>query len=438
MIFGIISMMLLGIVDMYFIGLLGTTALAAAGFALPITSMVISVALGIGMGQSALTSRLVGEGRHGDAARFLSDAQMLVVGIAIALAVIGVLTIEPLFSVMGADRETLVLIKRYMVTWYWGSPLLMLTFLSTNAMRAVGDTRTSALLSAQLSLTNLIFDPILIFGIGPVPAFGIRGAALATVLAGLTTWLTAFAVLAVRERLLDFRPPRWTHLKANWRRLMTIGVPAVGANLMTPLAATAMTAIIAAYGAAAVAGFGVGARVESLALIIVFAMSSSLPMFIGQNIGAGKPQRAYRALMGCLKFTVAVQALVYVALVVAAPLIASAFSADPLVRQVIVTFLWVLPLSYGAHGIVILSMVSLNVLQRPRTALALTIIRLVVLYVPLAYAGGKIAGFQGMFVGAALGNVVAAGWTLAIMRGVCRAQGLAATTPDRVAAAPGS
>ena len=121
MIFGIVSLMLLGAVDMYFISMLGTTELAAAAFALPITSMVTSVALGLGMGQSALTSRLVGEGRHNDAARFITDAQILAFSVAVLISVIGMLSIEPLFSAMGADLQTLAEIDAYMSIWFLGS-----------------------------------------------------------------------------------------------------------------------------------------------------------------------------------------------------------------------------------------------------------------------------------------------------------------------------
>ena len=426
MLFGIISLMLLGIADMYFIGLLGTEPLAAAGFALPITSIVSSVALGIGMAQSSITSRLVGEGRLNDGAQFVSHAQLFGLGVALVLMFVGQASIQPLFSALGADTQTLPLIHDYMATWYVAAPLLFITLLSTNALRAIGDTRKSALVSAQLALLNLALDPLLIFGWGPVPAYGIRGAAIATVIATGITALTGVLILARQEKLLDLSWPNQSDLRRNWRQLLHIAVPAVGANMMTPLAATAITALIAGFGTAAVAGFGVGTRVEAMALVIVYALSSTLPMFIGQNLGAGKPDRAYQALMGCLKFALLLHLGVYLLLVVAGPWLAAQFSADPAVQDVIRAFLWILPASYGAHGVVILVMVALNVLQRPRTALAITIIRLAILYVPLAYAGAHLGGLQGLFMGAALGNVLAAVWTALIIRKDCREQGLAA------------
>ena len=429
MVFGIVSLMLLGIVDMYFISLLGTQPLAAAGFVLPITGIVTGVTMGIGMAQSSIMSRLVGEGRMGLGAKFVTHAQTFGVLVAIVIAAIGFVTIGPLFTALGADATTLPLIRDYMVIWYCAAPLLFLTFMGTNAMRAIGDTRKSAIVSAQLALLNLVLDPLFIFGWGPIPGYGIQGAAIATAVAAAVTTITALFILAKQERILDFSWPRWPELRQNWSNLLTIAIPAIGANMMTPLAAAIMTAIIARFGTEAVAGFGVGTRIEAMSLLIVYALSSTLPMFIGQNMGAGKPERAYYALMGCLKFVVILHIAIYLALVLLAPVLAAGFSEDPSVREVIEMFLWMLPASYGAHGIVILVMVSLNVLQRPRIALGVTIIRLAIFYVPLAFVGSLFYGLPGLFMGAALGNVFAAIWTTIIIRRVCREQGVGPLLP---------
>jgi putative MATE family efflux protein len=422
MVFGIVSTMLLGVADVYFIGRLGTTELAAVSFALPITQIVINIALGVGMAISVLTSRLVGEGRHSEAARLITDGKLLGLVVAVVIIAVGLATIDPLFAAMGATEAVMPLIRDYITVWYVGAPFLMLTISGSTALRAIGDIKSSALLMALLSLLNVILDPLLIFGVGPFPRLGVPGAALATVIAGFITWICLCLVLVYREKMLDFRMPRATHLVPNWRALLNIGIPAVAANIMTPVTAAVMTAFIALHGPAAVAGFGVGARLEALALIIVFALSSTLPMFIGQNMGAGKKHRAYHALMGSLRFSVFFQAGVYLLLLLLSSVIASAFSEDPEVLRIIRIFLLVIPLSYGAQGIVVLCMVSLNVLKRPRTALLIAVIRLAVLYLPLAWLGAHFGGIAGLFVGAACGNVLAGVVAYRMIRQVCREQ----------------
>lgn len=284
----------------------------------------------------------------------------------------------------------------------------------------MGNIRMSTTLSACLSVLNITLDPLFIFGIGPFPEMGIRGAAVATILAASITVLLAFTVLGFQEKLLDFARPKWDHLKDNWRQILGIGIPAMGANIMTPLAATLMTAMVASYGDEVVAGFGVGSRMETISLIFVMALSSTLPMFIGQNIGAGRQDRAYTALMGCLKFVLGFQFLIYGVLVILDDAIGHVFSSSAEVVGVIKTYLMILPLTYGAHGVVVLVMVSLNVLRRPRTALLLTFTRLMVFYIPLAFVGSQWWGLKGLFAGAALGNVLAALFAWFMISRVCR------------------
>jgi len=182
--------------------------------------------------------------------------------------------------------------------------------------------------------------------------------------------------------------------------------------------------MIARFGAESVAGFGVGARIEALSLLITFALSSTLPMFIGQNIGAGRGDRAYQALMLCLRFVFFFQIGVYLFLLLLSSRITGIFSDNPTVIHVIDTYLLILPVSYSAHAVVILVMVSLNVLRRPRTALLVTIIRLMALYLPLAYIGSLFLGVTGLFVGAACGNFIAGFLAFRIVKRVCVEQDL--------------
>ena len=419
MILGVIAMMTLGIVDTWFISLLGTNQLAAIGFIIPIYMIFVSIGLGIGMGISSVTSRLIGEARHDAAARYVTDAQILALLLSVVIAVGVGFSFKGIFSAMGATEQVLPYISDYMNVLILGLPVMMIAIICGNTFRAIGAMKTSASISTLMALLNLALDPLLIFGPGPFPEMGIKGAAVATVIAAATVAAVAVYILAAREKLLLFTLPRLRHIRENWEELLQIGVPAMLANMMTPFAAAVMTALIAGFGAEAVAGFGVGARIETLCLMVVFALSATLPMFIGQNLGAGKGERAHRALFGCLKFSIVFQIAVYVLLLALSPWIAPAFSSDADVVRVINAFIWILPLTYGAHAVVILVMVSLNVLRRPRLGLFLIIIRLIALYLPLAYIGGQIWGITGMFSGAAAGNVIAGIIAYRVIKKVC-------------------
>lgn len=419
MIMGVIAMMTLGIVDTWFISLLGTNQLAAIGFIIPVYMIFVSIGLGIGMGISSITSRLVGEARHDAAARYVTDAQILALLLSVVIAIGVGLSFKGIFSTMGATQQVMPYISKYMNVLVLGLPVIMIAIICGNTFRAIGAIKTSASMSTLMALLNLALDPLLIFGPGPFPEMGIKGAAVASVIAAATVAVVAVYILAVREKLLLFTLPRLRHIRENWEELLQIGVPAMLANMMTPFAAAIMTALIAGFGAEAVAGFGVGARIETICLMVVFALSATLPMFIGQNLGAGKGERARRALFGCLKFSIVFQVAVYLLLLALSPWIAPAFSTDAEVIRVINAFIYILPLTYGAHSVVILVMVSLNVMRRPRLGLFLIIIRLIALYLPLAYIGGLIWGITGMFAGAATGNIIAGIIAYRVIKKVC-------------------
>jgi Na+-driven multidrug efflux pump len=174
--------------------------------------------------------------------------------------------------------------------------------------------------------------------------------------------------------------------------------------MLTPIAAAIMTAMIANFGTSAVGAFGVGSRIESIASLVVLALSMTLPPFISQNLGAGKIDRVICAFKTSLKFVMIWQFVVYVVLLLTAGLIAKGFSDDQGVIELIKLFIWILPLGYGLQGVIILSNSSFNALHLPMSALVMSVIRLFVFYVPFAYIGSKVAGIEGMFVGALLGN----------------------------------
>lgn len=421
---GNVAMHTLGVVDTFFISRLGTLELAAASFVIPVHMIYISLALGIGMGISSLNSRLVGESRYTDSARLISDGLIFAGLFAVVMAMLGASSITPLFRLLGAEADTLPIIHDYLSILLLGLPPLMMVTIGNATFRSVGNIRMSALLAASMSLLNLALDPLLIFGVGPFPALGIQGAAWATLTAAIITMGISFHVLSVRESMLDLGRPLWTVMRANWGRLLNIAIPAMGANMMTPLAAVIMTAMVSGYGDTMVAGFGVGSRIEMFSLLVVMGLSATLPMFIGQNIGAGREDRAYRALTGSLKFVLGLQVIIYLLLLVFSRDVAGWFSGEPAVVDIIVIYLCILPLTYGAHGVVVLVMVSLNVLGHPRLALLLTVVRLMVLYLPLAWLGSQVWGITGLFIGAAVGNVLAGLFAFGLVSRVCRSLGL--------------
>lgn len=396
--------MSLGLVDSYFISYLGTYQLAAIGFIMPITFIVTSVALGLGMAISSLTSKLIGAERMGLAARLITDGFYLTVITALLVTLLLTLALEKVFLLIGADQNTLPYIYEYMHIWLFGTVLLMITQVCSSTFRALGDTKTSAIIAISMTLINLALDPLLIFGLGPFPELGMQGAALATIIAVMVASVIGLYQLGIRERLLLPSLPSLNQFKNNFRQLIDIAIPAVLANAIIPITAAVLTTLVAGFGTDTVAGFGVGSRIEAVSLMIVYAMSATLPMFIGQNLGAGKHARIIAALKLSFKFVVIFQLFIYALLAFFSSSIASLFSVDATVQETIVLFLLIVPISYGLAGVVVLINVSMNVLGRPRIALYINILRLTILYFPLAYVGSQVYEIKGLFIGVAIAN----------------------------------
>ncbi|GAA0858333.1 MATE family efflux transporter [Aliiglaciecola litoralis] len=408
MILGMIMLMTFGLVDTFFVSLLGTDELAAISFTFPVTFTLISLNIGLGIGASATIGRYLGSGQSHLAKEYATGALMLAFVLVGILALTGAFTIEPIFKLLGATDDLLPYIRDYMLVWYGAGVFLAIPMVGNSVLRAAGDTKTPSMIMASGGFINAVLDPILIFGWGPIPAMGIQGAALATAIAWGLSLIYILYLLGVKRKLMLPRLLTWSELKLTSGGVLRIGLPAAGANMLTPIAAGVITAIIAGYGPEAVAAWGVGSRLESIACILILSLSMSLPPFISQNYGANKIDRVRQSYLLSLKFVVVIQLIIYLLLWLLAPYIAAIFAEEQRVADLIILFLYIVPLGYGLQGIVILTNSSFNAMHQPLSALTLSIIRLFVFLVPLAYLGSQLDDIKGLFWGTVVANLCTA------------------------------
>ena len=412
MIVGMAMLFTFSLVDTLFISFLGTEPLTAISFTFPVTFMIMSLAIGLGIGTSAVVAKYMGRSDFEKAKEASTVTNYLAIFCASVTVLICWLSLDAIFRTIGASDEMLELIRQYMVIWLPGSIMLVAIMNSNSILRACGDTKTPSLLMAASGFINAVLDPVLIFGLGPIPALGIAGAALATLISWVIGFVYLSYLLIVRLELISRIMPSQQALVSSGREMLSIGLPAAGANMMTPLAAGVMTAIVAGFGESAVAAFGVGSRIEPLATLLILAMSSTLPPLISQNFGAGRLDRVAEAYRLATRFILGWQLGVYILLGLFAGLIALIFSSDPTVTSAIKLYIWILPLGYGVQGIIILTNSALNALHRPLEALYLSFARFFVFYVPLAWLGSRYFGLTGFFIGAVAGNLLMAAISL--------------------------
>ncbi|MBU8914270.1 MAG: MATE family efflux transporter [Spirochaetales bacterium] len=406
MIFGVLSMVLYNLVDTLFVGRLGTDQLAALSFTFPVVLVISSLALGIGIGASAAVSRAIGAGDHDRVRRLATDSLVLALLIVGAFATAGVLTIDPLFRLLGANERVLPYIREYMTIWYPGMVFVVFPMVGNHAIRATGDTRTPGIVMMIGALANAVLDPLLIFGIGPFPALGIRGAAAATLLGRSITFVVAIYVLAVREGLLDFRRPKITAVLSSWKEVLYVGIPAAATRMIVPIGAGIVTRILSEYGPEAVAGYGVATRVEFFGLAIIRALAAVMAPFIGQNLGAGKIGRIREGYRTAQRMSVIVGGSFFVLLFFLAGPIARLFTEAPDVVRTTIRYLRIVPVAYALQGIYMISAPGLNVLHKPLIAAGLGAMEMIALIAPLALLGSWLFGVTGIFAGIAVSYAI--------------------------------
>lgn len=397
MIFGMLGLIVFNLVDTYFVGKLGINELAALTFTFPVILIINSIALGIGVGASAVISNAVGEGNHYKVERLTTDSLLLSVILVIIFVVLGVYTIEPVFSMLGVNSEIMPIVKQYMQIWYFGVVFIVIPMVGNAAIRSLGDTKTPSVVMMTAAVINVILDPLLIFGIGIFPRLGVAGAAIATVIARAFTMFVSLYILIIREKIVSLKLAKVSEILDSWKRILYIGLPNALTKMVAPVAAGVITSLMATYGKEAVAGYGVATRLERFAIILVASLAVVIPAFVGQNYGAKKLDRITLGIKLSEKFSIISNVIIFLILAVMSKPLAGVFSDNSAVISVIVRYLWIVPIGYGFQGILLISTAALNALNKPMHSAALIVFQMVILYIPLSFIGSKLFGITGIF-----------------------------------------
>ena len=406
MVIGIVAVFFFNLVDTYFIGLLGTQSLAAVSFTMPVAMIVMNLAIGLGIAASALVATSIGGNDQRQAQHYVVATLLLAVFIATVILCLGWYFNDQIFLLLGASETILPEIWAYMKYWWPGGWMMVLMIVMNSCMRAVGNTKLPSMMMLISAILNAILDPILIFGLGPVPEMGISGAALATTLC----WSIVVVIMLLSLAKIDLL--HWAELTLNeltriWQRLVVVGIPAVITNVLVPVASGFLLALVAPMGEEAVAAFGVGARIEPFAIVVVLALTSTIPTFVGQNFAADSHERIWAALNTAVKFIVLWQLVIWLLVMFASPWLALIFTSEESVKQGIVEYLTWMPVGYAGMGIVLCANAALNALQRTGVSMMVNLVRLVCFYIPFAWLGSMFYGYTGLLAGAAVGNVLA-------------------------------
>ncbi len=373
------------IVDIAFVSRLGTDAVAAVGITEALVTVLYAVAIGFGMAVTAMVSRRIGEREPEQAAEVTGQAILLGAVVSVIVGAIGIFYAEDMLRLMGASESVVELGTGFATVLIGGSVSIIYLFVLNAAFRGAGDA-TVALRSLWLANgINIVLDPCLIFGLGPFPEMGVTGAAVATTIGRGTgvlyqLWYLAGARgrLAFHVRHLRFRP-------AIALRLVRISLGGIGQFLIATSSWIVLMRIVAIYGSAAVAAYTIALRMFEFVYLPAWGLGNAAATLVGQNLGAGKPERAEQSAWKAARYNTVFLTIVGVGMIAFAPWLTSLFSSDPEVMRWGTSCLRILGIGFPMYAIGEILVQSFNGAGDTYTPVVLNLICFWAVQIPLAW-----------------------------------------------------
>jgi putative MATE family efflux protein len=333
------------ICDVFFVSRLGADAVATVGLSESLLTLVFSLAIGLSMGTTALVARRTGEKDPNGAS--VAGAQAIVVGLiaSVVVGAAGLLTGPAALALLGASEEVIAIGSGYARILLGSSGTVMLLFIINAIFRGAGDAAVAMRVLWLANLINLILDPCLIFGLGPFPELGVTGAAVATMIGrgsgvAYQFWILAKGTNRIRIRLSEIRL-----VPKVMNTLLRVSAGGIFQVLVATCSWVALVRIIAVFGSTAVAGYTIAIRVVIFSILPAWGMANAAATLVGQNLGAGKPDRAERSAWLTGLYNMVFLGCVAVLFLIFGESIIGLFSQDPGVLTIGVECLRII--SYG-------------------------------------------------------------------------------------------
>jgi len=412
-----VTMALYNIIDTFWVAKLGHEAIAALTIVLPYHILVIAISVGSGIGINALVSRRFGERDIEVTNRIAGQVFPISVFFGLIFIIAAVFFTRQILTAAGATADIMEFATQYLVIISFGAPFILFSISTNNLLRGSGDALRPMIFMITASVVNIILDPFLIFGIGPFPEMGVRGAAFATVISqGLGAGLSFIYIVFTRRSAYILRPH---HLQPNWRIIKDIyrvGLPAVVMDISESLVFAMYNNALSVYGSMALAAGGLSMRIIDLVLMPIFGASGGLLPIVGYSLGARLWGRLWRAVIIASVSLVLIMAVATVAMEITAPLIIGLFTQDPQLVAMAVPAMRIVLSSLVVIGPAILFVTTFQGLSKGKEALVLSLVRQLVFFVPILFVLPRLLGLTGVWLALPLsdflGFIVAGAWLL--------------------------
>ena len=287
---------LFAIVDIFFVARLGADAVATVGLTESMIAIVYSLAMGLSAGATALVARRTGEKNFEGAARAAGQVIGVAIGASLAVGIIGLLLSSHLLAWMGASASVVALGSGYTAIMLGGSVTIFLLFVINAIFRAAGDAAIAMRTLWFSNSLNIVLAPCLIFGLGPFPRMGVEGAAIATTLSRGVGVAFQVVMLARSRGRLDLHLRYLRPVAREVADLARISAAASVQILVETASWLGLVRILSRYGSISLAGYTIAMRIALFVLLPPWGLANAAATLVGQNLGAGEPDRAERSV----------------------------------------------------------------------------------------------------------------------------------------------
>lgn len=401
---------LFAVVDIYFVGKVSVNAIATVALTESVIMIVYAISIGLSMAATAMVARRVGENKKEEASVAAVQAIIMTVSISMVFSLVGIFFPRQILELMGGEADLVNEGYRYTMIMLAGNLTIMMIFLINAIFRGAGDASIAMRVLWLSNGLNIILDPILIFGLGPIPAFGVEGAAIATTIGRGTGVIYQLIKLSGPDSIVRVA---WRHLRVNaeiiWR-LTKIAAGGIGQYMIGTLSWLFLVRISAIFGAEVLAGYAVAFRIIMFTILPSWGLSNAAATLVGQNLGAGQPERAEKSVWKCAFYNMVFLGVISLIFGIWAEWFVSIFTSEPEVVKYGALALRYICFGYifFAYGMVIGQ--AFNGAGDTRTPTIINFFCFWMFEVPLAYFLAITLGFgpQGIFSAIAIAVVLLA------------------------------
>jgi len=388
------------VVDIAFVSMLGTNAIAAVGLTEALVTVLYAIAIGLGMGVTAMISRRIGAHDSAAAADVMGQSVWVGAALALLIGVFGYIYAADLLAMMGASDAVIAEGTGFTAILLGGNASILFLFLLTAGFRGTGDAPVALRALIIANALNIVLDPCFIFGLGPFPEMGVTGAAVATTIGRGAGVAYLFYYLFAGSGRLRFRVRNLRISGQLIRRMISISVGGIGQFLISTSSWIVVMRIVALYGSAPIAAYTIALRMMEFVFLPAWGLGNAAATLVGQNLGANRPDRAEKSVWRAARYNAIFMTVLGGIFVIFAPQIVGLFAEDPEIQRYGTSCLRILGFGYPVYAVGMIVIQAINGAGDTRMPSLLNFICFWIVQIPLAYwlATKASLGPNGVFV----------------------------------------